>query len=464
MVAVAFSFPLGRYHATAWGTNVNEAAVDWPPSPWRILRALLAAGRDGDDDAAIGGALNALVAAGDPVYELPPVTAGHTRHYVPLTEFDKGGPPKTSLVIDAFMALGTHEEVRVFWDADLGEVERTALAAAARRVGYLGRSESVCDARLLPADTRPHQFSAWPEALAIDGAPGLLAMTTLMTVASDASEPVAILETDVGAMRKTKRLVPQGTRQVRYALRADRPEPWRAPVPADAPTLVVLRIAGNALPELTRGVVVTAVLRRALLRIYDHDKSGRISAALSGHDPNGPSARQHRHAHYLAIPDATGSRIDRLAAWTPDGFGPEEIRALATLSSLRLREMPEPLRVALVSAGPAEQALPGLARASATWETITPMVLPRHMKRGRERDAPEAQVLAELAHRGLPAPAAIEELVGAWGRFARDRPGQSQQRTKTAVGFRLRFDNPVAGPIVLGANCHFGLGLMRPAP
>jgi len=465
MVALAFSFPLGRYHATAWGTNVNEAAVDWPPSPWRILRALLAAGREGEDAAAIDGALEALVAAGDPVYELPPATEGHTRHYVPLTKLEKDGPPKTSLIIDAFMALGPEEEVRAFWDVELRDAERAALFAAARRVGYLGRSESVCEARLLPAETYPRQLGAWPEALVVDGAPATSGATTLMSVAPDVAEAVAILGTDVGAMRKTKRLAPEGTRQVRYALHADRPDPWRAAVPAaDAPTLVVLRIAGNARPELTRSVAVTAVLRRALQRTYDHDKSQRTSAVLSGHDPDGPSARQHRHAHYLALPDATGSRIDRLAVWAPDGFGPEEMRALATMSVLQMREMPEPLRVALVSAGPAERALPEFARASVTWKTVTPMVLPHHMKRGRERDAPEAQLLAELSYRGLPSPIAIEELQGAWGRFARDRPGQYQQRTKSAVGFRLRFEEPVAGPIVLGANCHFGLGLMRPAP
>ncbi len=299
----------------------------------------------------------------------------------------------------------------------------------------------------------------------IEGAPATSGATTLMAVAPDVPEAVAILGTDVAIMRKAKRLVPEGTRQVRYALHADRHDPLRAALPAaDAPTLVVLRLAGNARPELTRSVAVTAGLRRALQRTYDRDKSQRTSAVLSGHDPDGPSARQHRHAHYLALPDATGSRIDRLVVWAPDGFGPEEMRALATLSVLQLREMPEPLRIALVSAGPAEQALPEFTHASVAWETVTPMILPRHMKRGRERDAPEAQLLAELAYRALPAPVAIEELGGAWGRFARDRPGQYQQRTKSAVGFRLRFEEPVAGPIVLGANCHFGLGLMRPAP
>ena len=43
MFALRFRFPAGRYHATPWGRNVNEADVAWPPEPWRLLRALIAA-------------------------------------------------------------------------------------------------------------------------------------------------------------------------------------------------------------------------------------------------------------------------------------------------------------------------------------------------------------------------------------------------------------------------------------
>src|SRR5437867_3663314 len=37
-------FPGRRYHATPWGHHVNEGLIEWPPSPWRLLRALLATG------------------------------------------------------------------------------------------------------------------------------------------------------------------------------------------------------------------------------------------------------------------------------------------------------------------------------------------------------------------------------------------------------------------------------------
>jgi CRISPR-associated protein Csb2 len=39
---LAICFPAGRYHANPWDRAVNEGATEWPPSPWRILRALVA--------------------------------------------------------------------------------------------------------------------------------------------------------------------------------------------------------------------------------------------------------------------------------------------------------------------------------------------------------------------------------------------------------------------------------------
>ena len=41
-VIIKLTFPAGRYHATPWGRHVNEGVPEWPPSPWRLLRALVA--------------------------------------------------------------------------------------------------------------------------------------------------------------------------------------------------------------------------------------------------------------------------------------------------------------------------------------------------------------------------------------------------------------------------------------
>ena len=44
MLTLELYFVAGRFHATPWDRHVNEGVVEWPISPWRILRALLAVG------------------------------------------------------------------------------------------------------------------------------------------------------------------------------------------------------------------------------------------------------------------------------------------------------------------------------------------------------------------------------------------------------------------------------------
>ena len=107
MFALSFRFPAGRYHATPWGQNVNEADVAWPPEPWRLLRALVAAyWRKSDRDRWSEGHLRRLtdtLAETLPVYRLPKdAVHTHTRHYMPIGMVEKGRE-KTSLIFDSFL-------------------------------------------------------------------------------------------------------------------------------------------------------------------------------------------------------------------------------------------------------------------------------------------------------------------------------------------------------------------------
>ena len=149
MIAIELTFPAGRFHATPWGRHVNEAAVEWPPSPWRLLRALVATWKrkanDLADDATMQRILTAL--AEPPEYCLPPATFSHTRHYMP---WFKKGPSDKTLVFDAFVALAKDAPVRVIWpQAGLSVADRDLLAKLLPLLGTLGRSESWCEGRLL---------------------------------------------------------------------------------------------------------------------------------------------------------------------------------------------------------------------------------------------------------------------------------------------------------------------------
>src|SRR5947209_5078950 len=113
MFALVFRFPAGRYHATPWRRNVNEAEIAWPPEPWRILRALIATWwRKGDRNRWSEDGFAALIdalAERPPVYQLPDgAVHAHTRHYMPA-------PVKTTLIFDGFARLPADAEMVVAW-------------------------------------------------------------------------------------------------------------------------------------------------------------------------------------------------------------------------------------------------------------------------------------------------------------------------------------------------------------
>src|SRR6266478_5034096 len=83
MLLIEFSFPAGRYHATAWGRHVNEGVPEWPPSPYRLVRALYDAWKRKRPDwehSRVERVLNAI-SASHPSYRLPPATVSDTRSF-----------------------------------------------------------------------------------------------------------------------------------------------------------------------------------------------------------------------------------------------------------------------------------------------------------------------------------------------------------------------------------------------
>ena len=178
MFGLAFRFPAGRYHATPWGRNANEADVAWPPEPWRILRALIACyWRKGDktrwskDDL---GRLVESLAEEIPLFHLPEgVVHSHTRHYMPIRK--SGKPPgAATLVFDAFLHLPDAAEVQVVWRNTTLDTHLLGLATdLAAAMGYLGRAESWVDCRIIvefdgKANCGPAEYGFGGESAEVD--------------------------------------------------------------------------------------------------------------------------------------------------------------------------------------------------------------------------------------------------------------------------------------------------------
>jgi CRISPR-associated protein Csb2 len=465
VIGLAVTFDLGRVHATPWGTHVNEAVSEWPPSPWRIMRALLAASYAHADlieaRPVLRRVLGRLAAAPPPVYVLPPTNPAHTRHWYPLPAWSPSAGDKTSLVVDAFLAIDPASELCVCWDTELQADERETLERVAAAVGYLGRSESVCTVRVVDA------LTGEPNAMPADAAPDWADGARTVDLWTVSPEHVDALDTSIADLRRAKRLTPDGVQRVPYVVREPHASPEVARPADDRPTLAHLRMRGGARPALVDTIEVAHVLRAALQKRFDVLVGGGRSPVFSGHTADGAVRRdQHQHAHYLVGSDRGQRRADHLWIWAPGGLGPDELGAIASLRELRFRDVPEPCRVALVALGDTRSlVIPRLMGPSTTWRSVTPFVLPRHQKvrGGRVVDGPVEQIERELAYRGLPRPAEIELVRGSWSTFKVTRPGVSRRSARRSVGALIRFREPVLGPIVVGAYSHFGLGRFEPA-
>lgn len=471
MPTLLLRFPARRYHATPWGHHVNEGLIEWPPSPWRLLRSLLATGYTklhwpGDGPPPTARSLIEKLAAVLPCYRLPEAVGTHSRHYMPLARFKKGRED-TTLVFDTWAQVD-HGALVVRWDVDLSAEESALLAALARHLGYLGRSESWVDAELVddedsqvfevrPGEARDHpgfgweqvqvlaptsaaEYAAWrktgvAEARAQTGVDLAKKKHTRAEQrkldGAEAAYPVdliACLLVETGWLHKLGWSQPPGSYKVLYWRRRDTlesaaPRPKRRlvkSVPVDCMLLSMATSSGNehALPTITRVLPQAELLHRALnahaARIARH------SVALSGCDTDGkPLAEGHRHAHLLHLDLDGDDHLDHVLIWAPMGLDGTAQAAIRAVRRTFTKGGTAPLRLAVAAIGaladlarlpaPYGDRLAALSGTATRWRSLTPFVPPRFLKK-RGANTLKGQVAAELEARGLPEPESVTVL------------------------------------------------------
>lgn len=582
-VVVAARFPFGRYAATPWFRSRREHVgnVEWPPSPWRIVRALLCtAHRLGGEHVHDALSLIGRLATVEPRYQLPPAAEVVYAQWMPQLEFDDHPLARDrSENGHTLLDLDPEAELAIWWpDVTLDEEERDLLAMLLEATPFLGQSVSVCELTLRDVwPERSNQMgiavprSAEAEAAEVDGERSVVRLLVpeesvtqeqLQVSTADgvvkampappgsrwveyvrvlprrprprAREPLvaAVVHRLEGALRppvsgpthpeagrpgprgsvELEKLVSSATRfsvtseqlaladddrdgrAERLVIRFARPEPtsrlrrllappnrltgpaidcvlrlesveWSAQdtglvteqQPAELEQLLVFRLESERPPLLADAIVVCEAFRRRLLGVAGRRLGAdAIPAKLSGKLPTGAAARDdHRHVHVLAA-SGDGRLIDRLAAFCPAGLTDNEV------SLVRSVTLPALLGAA-IRLEPADDAR--FSQRARRFRSHTPFLPVRHPKRrgGELRDTPAEQVATELRRRDLPEPVSVTPIDGPWSSFRTlRRAKQGAFPHLGAHGFELEFAEPVAGPIALGRNSHFGMGLFLP--
>jgi CRISPR-associated protein Csb2 len=257
---------------------------------------------------------------------------------------------------------------------------------------------------------------------------------------------------------------------------------------------LVLEHVGGDMPDIRAAAPVARDLRRVLMSGYKRDgREAEIPAVVSGHAPDGaPLGEPHLAIVPLAYvgSEYADGHVYGFALVPPEGSGllsdaafQSAIRAVAEWKEDECRRE---LTVCcggfdLAFTPSGESALHSLdprpyTAAARTWATCTPIVLDRHLKAkgNAQREAEIAGLVRQAcANIGLLEPGRIatakhSALRGApaaypsgsmprWMRWRLPESLASRQLTHATI----QFEQPVRGPVILGAGRFAGLGLCR---
>lgn len=467
MPTLRLRFPGGRYHATPWGHHVNEGLIEWPPSPWRLLRALIACGFSSQGWTDIPAHAQHLInqlAGVLPSYQLPEASAAHSRHFMPVGTLTKGRE-QTTLVFDTWANVGDGK-LLIHWPCVLTEEDNALLRRLAEALGYVGRSESwveaevIADSHLAPADLNafPYREGTHPgreyEQIGLMAAIPPEEYRESRQRRTDAalapfplpqgrSKPTAkllkdreravvpyppdllsCLTKDTAWWKQHGWSQPPGSQRVLYWRRRDSLQvgmPQRPNIrQVKAVTTMLLSLTtatGNrsALPPSTRTLPQAELFHRAIVGRVGKGRSVHCPE-LTGRDEHGrPLRDNHAHAHTLPM-DLDGDRhLDHLIIYARMGLGDTAQRAIRSLRRTWTKGGVGDIQLAVVGSGdlaalrqlpsPLQRQIEGLLGPADGCQTWQSITpfVPPRFVKHRGRHTLLGQINAELASRRLPA-------------------------------------------------------------
>lgn len=522
MTVLELSFPAGRYHATPWGRHVNEGAIEWPPSPWRIVRALIATWYLKSRPEIPEGTVHALVNALSmlPTFRLPRASTGHTRHYMPI---NKG--KTTTKVFDTFVQLAEPDAVLIAWDVVLPPEQLAALQTLAKRLGYFGRAESLVEASVrtdlpkkieqthsvssplvegakLPEKTElirllapinPADYFKWRDDLLKASQPPTDGKKRTGKKPKAVATPVpedlfAALHADTGDLQSAGWNLPPGATFVNYTRREDAFAP--APRPPSGrkgilPTMARYAVVSTVAPRITQAISIGDRVHDALCKWSDQAQ-GR-AAVFTGLGEDGKPNTGHHHAHIICEANGPRDAVTHITIWAEMGFNEAACLALRRLNKV-WGHGGHDIRLVLHGIGqPGDFQDCALLGPAKVWRSLTPFVSTRHAKSFRdgrpkmddngwqEGSAAHdllrllalnpkwrgAKIRKQLAERERPFEFGNRKLCSLQFQTIRHN-GSGKRGPNSGAAFIIEFPELVSGPLALGYGSHFGLGVFQP--
>lgn len=462
----------GRYGATPWDRSEFEGQVEYPPSPWRLLRAilhgafLLSCERDQLPEGV--GAMVETLAASKPSYHLPFGEFGQIRGFRPgygcepvaplytkgPTMYNANGKPKRRSFIDSFLQLGAGTAIHVSWPVGLTADQRNLLGDCLAGLSYLGRAEYPALWQLVPSMP---EANCWPDPAG-----------TLQVLGSHLDGVISGLLMNPQTAREQGRPSLPGQQWLSYRYCPDRQTSHLGGSEAASVNHALFACLTNHPIPAKAGLAWTDRLHRALLQ--RSPASSLFSGMVAG-QPLGEDQRAWYRWH-----EAEGA-ITALEVVSSQPFSEAEIEAFQQLRKLYGRGGLEvPLRLMRLDAMPPQRAC--------RLVTATPMLLYTTPREGKLQRSPAGQAIQSLlwglGEQGKIDPAlyriegeSLFVIHPSHGRIAArlldvvDGPGingRGERKAASGLGFHLELLAERGMPeIGIGWGRHFGAGRLKAA-
>ncbi|GAB4232121.1 MAG: hypothetical protein Kow00121_60280 [Elainellaceae cyanobacterium] len=475
MIHIKIQFHTNQYQACAWGNHHSEGVIDWPPAPWRILRAIVAGAYNVNLPEKHQLTLKTLLhklASVLPSYTLPPTT--YIQHRSPRPQVDLKTAqirPGKTLYSAGLLMSSQQNELYIHWSVALSELEELVLSLCLSGLTYFGRKESVATLCLVEEEV---EANAEPDPQG----------TRIVSIADPTLDAAALWDAlnlsaheNYGVNRSA---VFPGIRQATYQI--SKPKSQLQQEVWQKQHTVTLSVSASSRLPLKLALKLTHRLHQVLVSRCPAD-------VFTGQEMGEPS-RHHNHTIFQCVPDRTGRYIEQIKLYSHTGYGSEALAAIASIENhpaLHGIARGYDVSLTLADLGESEEAF-------AQWISCTPFFLsrfptvrrgkPRMLTEHHQKDSPEHQVLRYLQHlpwlnlEGDPTYQEHEEGLALylndamavvaycepfpkfWEWESECRPGKKVGRVGYQV--KLRFSTPITGPVILGYAAHYGLGTMIP--
>jgi CRISPR-associated protein Csb2 len=478
MVDLKITFLTGQYHATPWGRNVNEGVPEWPPSPFRIFRAIYDSWKRKcpDIDEKVVESVLGKMSSVAPNYLLPDHTTSHVRYYMSQNTKDATDKQK---IFDAFVIVNPGDHLLMSWPGvELEGDERIALARIVENLNFLGRSESWVSIGIEKDAERKFNCVPIEEKGNVGMGCSVERVACLSPKERFTPSPTIKGKKQTGWLEaiaySTTEMLREGSNapplltHINYSVPDEKSMFHRASNKMDTGreiNCVEYKMECDMLPSVTKTLEIANQVHVRLMGINKKQKgSDHISHHFSGKNEDGSPLKGHRHVFIMPRDEDGDGRLDHLLIVCKERLDNSELVILDQLVSLWQNDgLPDIRLIPMRWIGMKD------LETSRKYLSSTPFVPPRHYRKGRGDFGLwlEGELKRECRELGIPEPKKITPIASLivkdreipWSRFRRSRKGEEP---RYGLGFKIEFESPIEGPVAIGYGSHFGLGQFLP--